>query len=47
MNDCEPKQTMSDLLTLCRDQPALFNEVFLIRPPYWSRQQDLCRSVVD
>ena len=34
------------LLKTCRDKPSLFNKLFLKRPPYWSRQKDLCRSVV-
>jgi len=38
---------MIDLLERCKDRPALFNEMFLKRPPYWSRQMDLCRSVVN
>ncbi len=38
---------MISLLKLCRDQPNLFNKLFLRRPPYWSRQIDLCRSVVE
>ncbi len=38
---------MAALLENCRDRPSLFNELFLNRPAYWSRQQDLCRSVVD
>jgi hypothetical protein len=37
---------MIDLLERCKDRPALFNEMILNRPPYWSRQKDLCRSVV-
>ena len=37
---------MINLLERCKDRPALFNELILNRPPYWSRQKDLCRSVV-
>jgi hypothetical protein len=39
--------TLTDLLNECRDDPDHFNELFLNRPPYWRRQKDLCRSVVD
>jgi len=35
------------LLENCRDRPDLFDELFLNRPAYWSRQKDLCRSVVE
>ncbi len=35
------------LLKQCRNSPELFNQKFLNRPPYWSRQADLCRSVVE
>ena len=38
---------MARLLEECKNQPDLFNELFLNRPAYWSRQKDLCRSVVD
>ncbi len=31
----------------CRKRPDLFNELILKRAPYWSRQIDLCRSVVE
>ena len=41
------KNSMLDVLNFCRDDPDLFNELFLKRPPYWSRQKDLCRSVVE
>jgi hypothetical protein len=37
---------MINLLKRCKDRPALFYEMILNRPPYWSRQKDLCRSVV-
>ncbi len=47
MSTCEAMDEMTDLLELCQDQPDLFNELFLNRPPYWSRQKDLCRSVVE
>ena len=47
MSNCKAKSEMIDLLKLCRDQPDLFNELFLNRPAYWSRQKDLCRSVVE
>ena len=38
---------VTNLLKICQDRPDLFNELFLDRPAYWSRQMDLCRSVVD
>ncbi len=38
---------MTKLLRLCHNEPELFNKLFLNRPPYWSRQVDLCRSVVE
>jgi hypothetical protein len=31
----------------CRTDPSRFNEVILSRGPYWSRQRQICRSVVD
>ena len=37
MSNCKAKNEMINLLKLCRDQPNLFNELFLNRPPYWSR----------
>ena len=47
MDLLESKHQMRDLLERCQNDPALFNELFLNRPPYWSRQHELCRSVVD
>jgi len=38
---------VTNLLEICQDQPDLFNELFLNRPAYSSRQMDLCRSVVE
>ena len=38
---------VTNLLKICQDKPDLFNKLFLNRPPYWSRQIDLCRSVVE
>ena len=38
---------MTIALGICQDQPDLFNDLFLNRPAYWSRQMDLCRSVVE
>ena len=38
---------MINLLKFCRDRPDLFNKLYLKRPPHWSRQKDLCRSVVE
>ena len=38
---------MTKLLRLCHNEPELFNKLFLNRPAYWSRQVDLCRSVVE
>ena len=43
----EVKNEMIHLLKRCRDRPELFNKLFLNRPAYWSRQIDLCRSVVE
>ena len=39
-------QEMTQLLMLCHDRPDLFNRLILKRPAYWSRQIELCRSVV-
>ena len=47
MTNCKEKNNIIRLLKLCQDRPDLFNELFLKRPPYWSRQMDLCRSVVE
>ena len=41
------KNELIKLLNRCQDRPDLFNELILKRPPYWSRQMDLCRSVVE
>ncbi len=38
---------MTTLLKTTRNQPNVFNNLFLNRSPYWSRQQALCRSVLD
>ncbi len=38
---------VTNLLEMCQDKPDLFNKLFLNRPAYWSRQKDLCRSVVE
>ncbi len=47
MKDHEKLVRVATMLEVCKDQPDLFNELILNRPAYWSRQQDLCRSVVD
>ena len=44
---CRVKNEMISLLKRCRDRPEQFNRLFLKRPAYWSRQIDLCRSVVE
>src|SRR5208283_3945550 len=44
---CRTVEEMTKLLRLCHNEPELFNKLFLNRPPYWSRQVDLCRSVVE
>ncbi|HMF38323.1 MAG TPA: hypothetical protein VKF17_16890, partial [Isosphaeraceae bacterium] len=41
-----PLESLADSLLAVRDDPAAFNTAFLGRPPYWSRQLELCRSVV-
>ena len=41
------KNEIIRLLNLCRDRPEQFNKLILKRPAYWSRQIDLCRSVVE
>jgi len=47
MRNCEKTERVATLLEMCQDQPDLFNELFLNRPAYSSRQMDLCRSVVE
>jgi phage terminase large subunit len=47
MRNCEENERVATLLEVCQHQPDLFNELFLNRPAYWSRQKDLCRSVVE
>ena len=47
MSKSKVKNEMINLLKFCRDQPELFNKLYLKRPAYWSRQIDLCRSVVE
>ena len=44
---CRNVEEMTKLLRLCHNEPELFNKLFLNRPAYWSRQVDLCRSVVE
>jgi hypothetical protein len=47
MTNCKVKNEIIRLLNLCRDRPEQFNKLILKRPPYRSRQIDLCRSVVE
>src|SRR5271157_2688505 len=47
MTNCKVKKEMIGLLRRCRDRPEQFNKLILKRAPYWSRQIDLCRSVVE
>ena len=47
MTNCNVKNMLIRQLKLCRDRPELFNKLILKRAPYWSRQMDLCRSIVD
>ena len=45
---CRPRPSeFTNTLTESRNDPHYFNEVCLGRPPYWSRQIDMCRAVVD
>lgn len=39
-------QPIREELTKCREDPSRFNETILCRNPYWSRQDEVCRSVV-
>jgi hypothetical protein len=43
----ETSSRLSVLLETCRNDPDLFNSAVLGRPAYWSRQVEICRSVVD
>ncbi|MGZ3381637.1 MAG: hypothetical protein ACXVBB_15430, partial [Isosphaeraceae bacterium] len=47
MSNWNAKNEMIHLLKRCRDRPEQFNKLFLNRPASWSRQMDLCRSVVE
>jgi hypothetical protein len=47
MTNCNVKNKLIRLLKRCRERPDLFNKLILKRAPYWSRQMDLCRSVVE
>src|SRR4051794_30453176 len=38
--------TLMSLLRKCKNDPNRFNEVFLGGPSFWSRQKEICRSVV-
>jgi hypothetical protein len=38
---------MVALLRKCKGDPVRFHRVFLDRPPLWSRQQEICRSLVE
>ncbi len=41
-------ELLADLLEECRDDPDLFNDVFIADGcQFWSRQKELCRSVVE
>jgi hypothetical protein len=40
------QRALAKVLAACRDDPDLFNRVVLRRPPYWSRQKEIARSVV-
>jgi len=42
-----PLTDLAASLEAVRDDPDGFNEAFLGRPPYWTRQRELCRSVVE
>jgi hypothetical protein len=39
-------ETLVDCLVATRDDPVLFNDVWLDRPPYWHRQREIAASVV-
>ncbi len=41
------KNSLVRLLHRFQDRPDLFNKLILKRAAYWSRQMDLCRSVVE
>lgn len=45
MSTAGPEQQIQALLRECRDDPDLFNSVFLGRPSYWWRQIQICGSV--
>jgi hypothetical protein len=36
---------IAKILKRCRNDPDRFNSVFLGRPPYWSRQREICESI--
>jgi hypothetical protein len=46
MTETEALATLVEVLDACRDDPVAFNDVWLNRPAYWSRQEEICRSVV-
>jgi hypothetical protein len=46
VTETEAIETLVDCLAATRDDPVLFNDVFLDRAPYWHRQREICRSVV-
>lgn len=46
MTETEAWETLTSLLADCRSDPVEFNSLFLDRDPYWSRQEEICRSVV-
>jgi hypothetical protein len=43
----EPLDEIAEILGECRDDPDLFNDLFLDGPPFWEGQRRLCRSVVE
>lgn len=38
---------MQEELAKCKTDPARFNETILCRGPYWSKQREICRSLVE
>lgn len=38
---------LAELLELCEDDPVAFNTYVLQRAPYWEKQEEICRAVVE
>jgi competence protein ComGC len=45
MKNIPKSDPLQDILRQCHNDPVLFNDVILNRPPYWSRQSEAAHAV--